>query len=244
MNRTLVVVPTFNERETIGGLTLRLLELVPPVDVLIVDDNSPDGTGRLADELAARHPAVQVLHRPGKAGLGRAYLAGFQWALERGYEHLFEMDGDGSHDPDAIPTMLRAAEQADVVLGSRYSDHGVRVVNWPLRRLLLSRGAGVYVRLITGMPFSDPTGGYRCFRRRALETIGLGEIQSDGYAFQIETLHRAWRRGLVVTEVPIVFTERVRGQSKMSRAIVWEALWFVWRLWFQNGLRRRRQPVG
>jgi len=206
-----------------------------------VDDNSPDGTGQVADALAARHPAVHVLHRPGKEGLGRAYCAGFAWALARHYEFIFEMDGDFSHNPDDLPRFLAAAQDADLVLGSRYAQ-GIRVINWPLSRLLLSLGAAWYVRVITGMPFSDPTGGFKCFRRRALLAVDLAQVRSNGYSFQIELTHKIWRQGLRVVEVPIIFTDRFQGTSKMSRKIVWEALWMVWRLWFQNGLRRSPRP--
>jgi dolichol-phosphate mannosyltransferase len=215
-----------------------------PVELLVVDDNSPDGTGKLADELAAKHPQIHVLHRAEKNGLGRAYIAGFKWALAHDYEFIFEMDGDFSHDPADIPDFLDAAEDddADLVLGSRYSN-GIRVVNWPMRRLMLSRSAGLYVSLVTGMPFTDPTGGYKCFRRRALESVNLDEVQSNGYSFQIEMTHRLWRQGLKVVEVPIIFTDREHGQSKMSGHIVNEALVMVWKMWFQNGLRRSpRQP--
>ena len=238
MNRTLVVVPTYNERENISPLAQRLLGLPVPVDLLVVDGNSPDGTGKTGDELAAQQPQIHVLHQTEKNGLGRAYIAGFKWALERGYEFVIEMDGDLSHNPDDIPAFLNAAENADLVLGSRYSNNGVRVVNWPLQRLMLSRGAGVYVRLITGMPFSDPTGGYKCFRRRALEAIALDDIQSNGYSFQIEMTHRLWRQGIKIDEVPIIFTERVHGQSKITGKIIREAFPMVWKLWLQNGMRR------
>jgi dolichol-phosphate mannosyltransferase len=241
MNKTLVVVPTYNERENLPRLAARLLKLPTPVDLLVVDDNSPDGTGKVADELATRHPQVRVLHRSAKNGLGRAYLAGFQWALERGYEFVFELDGDFSHDPDEIPNFLAAAENADCVLGTRYKG-GIRVMNWPLRRLMLSRCAGIYVQVITGMPFTDPTGGYKCFRRRALEALDLKAIQSNGYSFQIELTHRLWRQGLRIAEVPIVFTDRVEGTSKMAGHIVREAFIMVWKLWFQNGCRRSPRP--
>jgi dolichol-phosphate mannosyltransferase len=239
VNETLVIVPTVNERENLPRLAQTLLSLPVKVDLLVVDGNSSDGTGAIADELAAKHPEIHVLHEQKKNGLGRAYLAGFKWALERGYEFIFEMDCDFSHDPDEIPNFLAAAksQNADLVLGSRYSG-GVRVVNWPLKRLVLSRSAGVYVRMITGMPFSDPTGGYKCFRRRALESINLDDVHSNGYSFQIEMTHRLWREGFRIAEVPIVFTDRIEGHSKMSRAIVREALVMVWRLWLQNGLRR------
>ncbi|MGH8023501.1 MAG: polyprenol monophosphomannose synthase [Limisphaerales bacterium] len=244
MNDTLIIVPTFNERANLPRMAEKLLSLATPVDMLVVDDNSPDGTGKIADELAARHPEVHGLHRAEKSGLGRAYIAGFEWALARNYEFIFEMDCDFSHDPEDIPRLLEAAksENADLALGSRYTG-GVRVVNWPLKRLMLSRCAGIYVHIITGMPFTDPTGGYKCFRRRALQAIQLADVRSNGYSFQIEMTHRLWRQGFKVIEVPIIFTERVEGHSKMSRQIVREALIMVWRLWVQNGLRRKpRRP--
>jgi len=239
MNQTLIIVPTVNERENLPRMAQRLLSLPVAVDVLVVDGNSSDGTGEIADELTARHPQIHVLHEPQKSGLGRAYVAGFKWALEHGYEFIFEMDGDSSHNPDDIPAFLDAAknEKADLVLGSRYSG-GIRVVNWPLKRLMLSRCAGIYVKVITGMPFSDPTGGYKCFRRRALEAVNLDQVHSNGYSFQIEMTHRLWREGFHIAEVPITFTERVEGKSKLSRGIVTEAFWIVWWLWLQNGLRR------
>jgi len=238
---TVAIVPTYNERENLLPLAQRLLALPTPVDLLVVDDNSPDGTGQVADELAGRFPQVQVLHRPGKEGLGPAYCAGFAWALERQYEFIFEMDGDHSHDPNDIPTFLKAAQEADLVLGSRYAS-GIRVINWPLRRLLLSLTAAKYVRVITGMPFSDPTGGFKCFRRRALQAIDLESVHSNGYSFQIELTHKLWRQGLKIVEVPIVFTDRFQGTSKMSSKIVREAFWMVWRLWAQNGFRRSPRP--
>ncbi len=238
MNKTLVVVPTFNERENLLPLAQRLLALPVPVDLLVVDDNSPDGTGKLADDLAAKHPSIHVLHRTGKGGLGRAYIAGFKWALERGYEFVFELDGDFSHNPDDIPMFLEAAQNADLVLGSRYLN-GIRIINWPLGRLMLSKCAAKYVQIITGLPLTDPTGGYKCFRRRALVASKLGEIHSNGYSFQIEMNHKLWRQGMKIVEVPIVFTERFHGHSKMSGHIIREALIMVWRLWVQNKMRRR-----
>jgi dolichol-phosphate mannosyltransferase len=238
MNKALVIVPTYNERENLPPLVQRLLVLPVPVDLLVVDDNSPDGTGRIADEFASKHAAIRVLHRAEKNGLGRAYIAGFKWALERDYEFILEMDGDFSHNPDDIPAFLEAAKDADLVLGSRYIN-GIRIINWPLSRLMLSKGAATYVRLITGMPFTDPTGGYKCFRRCALRAINLDEVESNGYSFQIEMTHKVWRQGMKIVEVPIIFTDRFHGHSKMSGHIVREALWMVWRLWFQNKLRRR-----
>jgi len=246
VNDTLIIVPTVNERENLPRMVQRLLSLPVKVDLLVVDGNSSDGTAQVADELAAKHPEVHVLHETKKSGLGRAYIAGFKWALERKYEFIFEMDCDFSHDPGEIPNFLAAAkdQNADLVLGSRYSG-GIRVVNWPLKRLMLSRGAGFYVRVITGMPITDPTGGYKCFRRRALEAIRLDDVRSNGYSFQIEMTHRLWRDGYKIVEVPIVFTDRIEGHSKMSGHIVREALIMVWRLLFQNGLRRwprRKRP--
>ncbi len=238
MHSTLIVMPTFNERDNLPRMAQQLLQLPTKVDLLVVDDNSPDGTGQLADELAARHPEIHVLHRAEKNGLGRAYLAGFKWALERDYAFIFEMDGDFSHNPDDVPVLLEAAQDADLVLGSRYIN-GIRIINWPLGRLMLSKSAAAYVRIITGMPFTDPTGGYKCFRRRALAALDLGAVQSNGYSFQIELTHKLWRQGYRIAEVPIIFTERVQGHSKMAGHIVSEALWMVWRLWFQNGCRRR-----
>ena len=237
MNETVIIVPTYNERENLPRMVEKLLSLPVRVDVLVVDDNSPDGTGKIADELAAKHPQIHVLHRTNQEGLGRAYIAGFKWALAKKYEFVFEMDCDFSHDPKEIPAFLKAAEKADLVLGSRYSG-GVRVVNWPLKRLVLSRSAGIYVWLVTGMPFSDPTGGYKCFRRRALEFIQLDEVRANGYSFQIEMTNRLWRDGFRVEEVPITFTDRTAGQSKMAGGIINEAFWLVWRLWVQNGFRR------
>jgi len=238
MNKTLVVVPTYNERENLSPLSQRLLALPVPVDLLVVDGNSPDGTGKLADDLAAKHPTIHVLHLTGKSGLGPTYIAAFKWALRHGYEFVFEMDGDFSHNPDDIPMFLEAARNADLVLGSRYLN-GIRIVNWPLRRLMLSKSAANYVRIITGMPFTDPTGGYKCFSRRALQAINFEEIKSNGYSFQIEMTHRLWRQGMRIVDVPIVFTERAQGHSKMSGHIIQEALIMVWRLWLQNGMRRR-----
>ena len=242
MNNTLVVVPTYNERENLPPLSQRLLSLPVRVDLLVVDDNSPDGTGKIADELSKKHGSIHVLHRNEKSGLGRAYIAGFKWALEHGYEYVFELDGDFSHNPDDIPMFLEAARGADLVLGSRYIN-GIRVINWPLSRLMLSKGAAKYVKIVTGMPFTDPTGGYKCFRKRALQAIDLEAIRSNGYSFQVEMTHKLWRQGLKVVEVPIVFTERIQGHSKMSGHIISEAFWMVWRLWLQNGMRRKpRKP--
>ena len=238
MNETLIIVPTYNERENLPRMAEKLLSLSGSVDMLVVDDNSPDGTGKIADELAAKHPQIHVLHRTDKDGLGRAYIAGFKWALENNYEFIFEMDCDFSHNPDDIAAFLEAAKNADLVLGSRYVG-GIRVINWPLSRLMLSRTAGKYVSFVTGMPFTDPTGGYKCFRRKALQTVDLDQIQCVGYGFQIELTNLLWRHGLRITEVPIIFTDRAHGESKMAGGIINEAFWLVWRLWAQNGFSRR-----
>jgi dolichol-phosphate mannosyltransferase len=237
MNNALIIVPTYNERDNVEPLQQAIHSHCPQADILFVDDGSPDGTGELLDAMAAREPRVQVLHRAEKKGLGRAYIAGFTWALERHYVFIFEMDADFSHPPEALPRFLAAAEQADLVLGSRYIDGG-GVVHWPKHREWLSRTAGVYVRTITGLPVSDPTGGFKCFRRAVLESIDLDRIVSNGYTFQIEMTHTAWRLGFVVDEVPIVFEDRHSGTSKMSSAIVREALWMTWKLWLQAGMRR------
>lgn len=222
-----MVIPTYNEAPNLPLIVPQILAQDPRIDVLVVDDNSPDGTGRLADEMAASDPRVHVLHRPGKGGLGKAYLAGFRWALERDYEFIFEMDADFSHDPKFLPDFLRAAEDADLVIGSRYKT-GVNVINWPIARLLLSLGANQYARRVTGMPIEDSTGGFKCFRRRVLEAIDFERVRSNGYAFQIEMSFRAWKKGFRLVEIPIVFTDRVEGQSKMNKRIVREAIWMVW----------------
>lgn len=241
MPKAIVVVPTYNERTNLPQVAERILNLPVPVDLLVVDDNSPDGTGAVADELAARHPSIHVLHRPGKAGLGQAYCAGFAWALARDYDLVLEMDADLSHDPADVPRLIEAAGTVDLAIGSRYIG-GIRVINWPMRRLLLSTTAAQYVRIITGMPFTDPTGGFKCFRRTALATLDLAAVHSNGYSFQMELTHKLWRQGLAIAEVPIVFTERREGHSKLSGGIVREAIFMVWRLLFQNGLRRRPRP--
>ena len=239
MPNTLVILPTYNEADNLRPMTERLLAMKPTLEVLVVDDNSPDGTGDIADGLAQSDERVKVLHRREKDGLGRAYCAGFAWALERDYEFIFEMDCDFSHDPDEIPRFIQksAAEDANLVLGSRYCE-GIRVINWPIGRMLLSLAAAKYVQIITGMPFSDPTGGFKCFRRSALQSIDLDRVRANGYSFQIELTHILWRRGHKIAEVPIIFTDRFIGTSKMSGKIVREAIWMVWRLWLQNGLRR------
>lgn len=230
MERALVIIPTYNERENLPRIVPLVLGKDPRIHVLVVDDGSPDGTGAIADRLAAEDDRVHVLHREGKQGLGTAYIAGFKWGLKQGYDILFEMDADFSHDPDHIPTFLEAIEEYDVVLGSRYLQGRVTVVNWPMGRLLLSYFANIYARWITGVPVADLTGGYKCFRRQVLEAIPLDAVESNGYAFQIEMSTRAWYRGFRIGEIPIMFVDRNVGESKMSKAIVREAVWRVWRL--------------
>lgn len=235
--RALVCVPTYNERDNLPQIVPRILAADPRLDVLVIDDGSPDGTGDIADQLAADEPRVQVLHRQAKEGLGRAYLAGFRWAVERDYAQVIEMDADFSHDPKFLSDLLRAIEQADLVLGSRYAS-GVNVINWPMSRLLLSWFANKYVRWITGLPLTDATGGFKCFRREVLEAIPLDRVRSNGYAFQIEMSFRAWKKGFRLAEIPIVFVDRVEGQSKMNQRIVREAVWMVWWLRVQALFRR------
>jgi len=238
LERALVIVPTYNERDNLTRLVPLILEQDPRLDILIIDDASPDGTGALADQLAEREPRLRVLHRAGKLGLGTAYIAGFHWALERDYDAVFEMDADFSHDPAHIPAFLDAIRTFDVVLGSRYLHGRVTVVNWPIPRLLLSYAANVYARTVTGLPVTDATGGFKCFRRNVLETIELDRVGSEGYAFQIEMSLRAWRKGFALGEIPIVFADRDVGESKMSKRIVWEAVWRVWALRIRDLLGR------
>jgi dolichol-phosphate mannosyltransferase len=226
VGRVLVVIPTYNESDNIRGITGRVRAAVPQVDILIADDNSPDGTGRIADELSAADERVHVLHRPGKQGLGAAYIAGFALARERGYDAVVEMDADGSHSPEELPRLLDALRDADLVIGSRYVRGGT-LVNWPVRRLVLSRGANLYTRIALGMPIKDATAGYRAYRMPVLEKIELDSVSSQGYCFQVDLGWRAYRHGFRVAEVPITFVERERGASKMSSAVVREALWRV-----------------
>jgi dolichol-phosphate mannosyltransferase len=230
--RGLIIIPTYNERENLPRLVPMVLDQDPRLDILIIDDASPDGTGQVADELAAASTRVHALHRAGKLGLGTAYIAGFHWGLERGYDWLFEMDADFSHDPAHLPQFIAALRTYDVVLGSRYLEGRVTVVNWPMPRLLLSYGANVYARMITGVPLWDATGGFKAFRRRVLEGIDLDRIESEGYSFQIEVNLRVWKRGYSIGEIPIVFVDRTTGESKMSKRIIREAVWRVWKLRF------------
>lgn len=224
--RVLVIIPTYNEAMNLPQIAPAILMEDPRIEILVVDDNSPDGTGRLADEMGAREPRIHCLHREAKQGLGKAYIAGFRWALERGFDLVFEMDADFSHDPAFLPKFLAAAADADLVLGSRYKT-GVNVINWPVSRLMLSLGANAYARWITGLPLSDSTGGFKCFRREVLAAIDLDSVRSGGYAFQIEMSFRAWKKGFRIVEVPIIFHDRVEGQSKMNKKIVREAIWMV-----------------
>ena len=230
--RAMVVIPTYNEAENLAKIVAAVRGLPQKIEVIIVDDGSPDGTGQVADGLAAQDPGVHVIHRSGKLGLGTAYVEGFRYALRAGADLILEMDADFSHDPNALPDFLARAREADVVIGSRYRN-GVRVLNWSFRRLLLSKMATRYVNLVTGLPgrlVTDATAGFKCYRRRVLEAIDLGRIHSNGYAFQIEMKYRAYRKGYRLAEIPITFNDRRVGQSKMNMRIVLEALWVCWRL--------------
>ena len=232
--RFLVVLPTYNESQNLSQIVPVILSQDDRLEVLVVDDNSPDGTGKIADVLAGGIARVHVLHRQEKEGLGRAYLAGFEWGLAQGYDAIFEMDADFSHDPRFLKDLIQGLEEgADLVVGSRYKS-GVNVINWPLSRLMLSTGASIYARIITGLPLTDLTAGFKAFRRRVLEAIPLDRVRSNGYSFQIEMNFRAWKKGFRLVEVPIIFTDRVEGQSKMNKRIVREAIWMVWWLRFAS----------
>jgi dolichol-phosphate mannosyltransferase len=231
MAQVLVIIPTYNEAANVRPIAHSVFHHCPEAEILFVDDNSPDGTGKLIDTICAEDKRVNVIHGECKKGLGRAYISGFKWALERGYEFIFEMDADFSHSPAELPHFLESIKEhsADLALGSRYLN-GIRIINWPLSRLILSSAAGAYVRLLTGMPFTDPTGGFKCFRRTVLEAIDLDKIKSNGYSFQIEMTHTAWRLGFKIIEIPIIFEDRHLGQSKMNSSIIKEAFWMVMRL--------------
>jgi len=229
LKRSLVIIPTYDEAENIKEIIPAALIQDETIDVLVVDDSSPDGTGEIVAEMGKINPRIHLLSRKGKLGLGSAYVAGFKYALEKGYDYIFEMDADFSHDPADLKRMLVEIEENDLVIGSRYVE-GINVVNWPLRRLVLSFFASKYVRWITFMPLHDPTGGFKCFRRTVLETVNLDGIISDGYSFQIEMNYRTWVKKFKIKEMPIVFTDRRVGQSKMSRKIVIEAIFIVWKL--------------
>jgi dolichol-phosphate mannosyltransferase len=243
VGRVLVVIPTYNEADNVKIIVDRVRRAVPQVDILIADDNSPDGTGRIADELTAGDERVHVLHRPGKQGLGAAYVAGFGWAREHGYEAVVEMDADGSHAPEELPRLLDALSEADAVLGSRYVPGGT-VVNWPTSRMLISRSGNLYVRMALGMPFRDATGGYRAYRLPVLDKMEIDSVSSQGYCFQVDLAWRAYRQGFRVTEVPITFADRERGASKMSQSIVREAFWRVTIWGTQSRLATLRKMVG
>lgn len=227
--KALVIIPTYNEIENIE----RMLRLVPTLhedlDVLIIDDGSPDGTAAVVKQMKEQDSRIHLIERKGKQGLGSAYVTGFKYAIKNGYDYVLEMDADFSHNPHDIPRLIEAAQKYDLVIGSRYSN-GVNIVNWPIKRLLISYFASKYVRIITGMPVKDPTGGFKCFKRQTLEAIDLDQIHSGGYSFQVEMNYRAWCKGFRIKEIPIIFTERVNGVSKMSKAIVWEAAWMIWYL--------------
>ncbi len=235
--KSLIIVPTYNELENIRRLLPELMALGPDIRVLVVDDNSPDGTGKLADELAAANDRISVLHRPGKLGLGSAYVAGFKYAIQQDVDCVFEMDADFSHDPSMIPRFIEEIASCDVVIGSRYIS-GINVVNWPMSRLLLSYFANIYTRVVTGMSIRDATSGYKCFRLEVLENIDLDNVRSDGYAFQIEMNFRCWRKGYRIREIPIIFVDRRSGTSKLSQGVINEAVWIVWWLRLQRLFRR------
>ncbi len=235
--KTLIIIPTYNEKDNIKRLLTILMGLSPQIEVLVVDDGSPDQTGDIVQKLQKDEPRIHLIRRPGKMGLGSAYVTGFKYALAREFDLIMEMDADFSHNPVDVPRLIEAAHKYDLVIGSRYCN-GVNIVNWPIRRLLLSYFASKYVRVITKIPVKDPTGGFKCFNRKILEAIKLDRILSDGYAFQIEMNFRAWVKGFTIQEIPIIFTERINGVSKMSRRIAWEAAWMVWRLQIMKILGR------
>ncbi len=234
---SLIIIPTYNELENIRRLLPELMALDPGIRVLVVDDNSPDGTGRLVDGMAAENERISIIHRPAKLGLGTAYVAGFKYAIQQDVQCVFEMDADFSHDPAMIPKFLEQIASCDVVIGSRYIS-GINVVNWPMSRLLLSYFANLYTRVVTGMGIQDTTSGYKCFRREVLKNIDLDKVRSDGYAFQIEMNYRCWRKGYRLREIPIIFVDRRSGVSKLSRGVISEAVWIVWWLRIQRFLRR------
>ena len=232
--KSLVIIPTYNEMENIPGFLPLVLEQNENLEILVVDDGSPDGTGDFVENLSKENGRVHLLRRKKKMGLGTAYVAGFKWALERDYERIFEMDADGSHSPQVLNTFLKEAENADLILGSRYLNGKISVVNWDWKRLILSYGANLYTRIVTGMPFADATGGFKCFCRAALQSLDLDKLKSDGYCFQIETTHRLWKKGLKIREIPIIFTDRTKGTSKMSGGIISEAFFLVLKLRFKK----------
>ena len=234
--KKLIIIPTYKEKENVPNLVPRVLEQDDGVQILFIDDNSPDGTGELIDKICEENQRVHVIHRPGKLGLGTAYVTGFKWALEQDFDLIFEMDADFSHSPDDIPRLIEASKEDDLIIGSRFVD-GIRIMNWPFKRLLLSMMAMVYVKWITGMQLEDPTSGFKCYNRRVLEGINLERIRSNGYSFQIETNYKSRLAGFTIKEVPIVFTERADGISKMNKRIVFEAIFIVYKLRIYSILR-------
>ena len=243
-SKSIVVIPTYNEADNIKNIINAVHAVVPETNILIVDDNSPDGTAEIVKELKNGNERIHLLVRHGKMGLGTAYCSGFKYALDKGFEIIIEMDADFSHDPKILPKFLKEIENYDLVIGSRYLT-GVNVVNWPLRRLILSYGANFYTRFITGMPIHDATGGFKCFRAEALKKINLDEIHSNGYGFQIEMNYRLWKLGSTIKEIPIIFIDRLSGESKMNKSIVYEAVFLVWRLKFSwlNIFKKRKQKT-
>jgi dolichol-phosphate mannosyltransferase len=236
-SKALIIIPTYNESENVPLLIERIFHFQPEIHILFVDDNSPDGTAEIIKEMTATNNHLHLLSRPAKLGLGSAYLTGFKYALENNYDFVFEMDADFSHNPKEIPNFLKAIEDSDLVLGSRYIK-GVNVINWPMGRLLISYYANMYSRLITGLPVRDATGGFKCFRREVLEKINFENVKSNGYAFQIELSFKAWKKGFRIKEIPIIFVDRVAGVSKLSKEIMWEAMFMVWKLRFLSIFRR------
>ena len=231
--KILIIIPTYNELENLPRLLTEVLSKDNNIDMLFIDDNSPDGTAKFIENEQKNNNRIHLIKRQSKQGLGTAYIVGFKFALQRDYEVIFEMDADFSHDPNEIPRFLEEIKNSDVVLGSRYKN-GVNVINWPMRRLLLSWFANIYTRVITGMPLHDATGGFKCFKREVLEAIDLNRVKSNGYAFQIEMNFKAWKKGFNIKEIPIIFVDRVKGSSKMSKKIVREAVFMVWKLRFQS----------
>ena len=231
--KSLIIIPTYNELENIRKMIPDILGRYDNVDILIVDDGSPDGTGVFVEQLTHESDRIKLIKRPGKMGLGTAYIQGFKFALQNGYDYIFEMDADYSHDPKEIRNFLEAIKNYDLVLGSRYKT-GINVINWPMRRLMLSYFANSYTRFVTGLPVRDATGGFKCFRRKVLESIDLDSIKSNGYAFQIEMTFKAFKKGFKITEIPIIFIDRHQGTSKMSKKIVREAITMVWKLRIRN----------
>lgn len=232
-SQSLIIIPTYNEIDNIEKMIRTVFGLYPEISILIIEDGSPDGTAAVVKNLMGQYPNLNIIERKGKLGLGTAYITGFKWALEKSYQYIFEMDCDFSHDPNQIPDLLTAALDYDLVIGSRYID-GIRIINWPFKRLLLSYGASLYTRFVTGLPINDTTGGFKCFKRKALESLDFNRIISNGYSFQLELNYKIWVKGLKIKEVPIIFYERRDGQSKMGGGIILEAIFAVFRLRLKN----------